>query len=268
MTHSTMKTILDLLKSIKLWTIVGVIVSILGLYYTISDSTDKDAVSLAIGQYVIKANKELVVCCLIGGGSAGTPLLMQMPFDIANNSNKTIENVSLNYFTNATELENIGITNRTVSPPIKLSPLYYFVNETDFAPFEIGEGVYVNSISPMTSVSGDSGGIYHPMIYPEFSEDYFTYELPKFTLVLRGDECKEESYSVRIITVFIKNTTNDRISNAMKKLTDEISEDIDNKRTKLIFTSYYNKENVLHEIEGIRFFEMIPDKDNSLIYTK
>lgn len=264
-----MKTILDLLKSIKFWTIVGVIVSILGLYYTIHDNTDKGALSLSIGPYPIKSNKELVVCCLFEGWRAGAPLLMQMPFDIANISNKTIENVSLNYMTDVTELENFHIFNKSITPPVALSPMYYSTNGVDFEPFEVGGGVYAKSITPMTSAGSaqDACNVFHPMICPNFSEDYFMQELPKFTLILRGDDCKEVSYSVRIIPVFI-NAKGDQLSKAMNKLANQITDDIGAKRTSMIIVGYTYKENVMHKIGGITFVEMIPNKDNCLIYTK
>lgn len=259
----TMETIIKILKSIKFWTIIGVIASLIGLYYTFVDIGEIKALSLSVGNISIKNNRELLVVNVISGWEPGAPLLMTMPFGLSNTSNKTIENIALNYIASESELAKCSVVSHSVSPSKVLAPLY-IKDSVSFERFEIGGGIYTPRITPKTAVgANDVGGVYMPMICPKYENNYFISELPTFTLLLSGDNCKKESYTVHMVVVYISSEWVDysqAVNDILRKYT--------NKFCTALFVVHDGIDKNLYEIEGIPFFKLDVNQEIIPVYQK
>lgn len=259
-----LNTIVRILKSIKLWTIIGVIASLIGLYYTLTDISENSALSLSVSNHSIKNNGELLVVNIICGWKSGAPLLMPMPFGIANTSNKTIENVALNYIASKSELEKHRVVSHSASHSKKLAPLY-IKNSESFERFEIGGGVYTSKISPKTAVdsNNENGNIYIPMICPTYENNYFISELPIFTLQLSGDNCKKESYTVHMVVAFIST-----MAELQSQVINNILLKYNNGYPTTLFVFHEGIDDISYEIEGLPFFKLVMNQEVIPVYHK
>ncbi len=261
-----MYKIIEILKSIKFWTIVGVLASLAGLYYTFADMSDKDALALSVGKYVVKApkeDKEIVIVNYVGCPDA-TPLLVPMPFGIANRSNKTIKNVVMNYFGDVLDWEQRRVVNKTVTPNIKLAPLYIAGGET-LDSFEFGEGISVSAITPKSSAESNGDRvIYKPLISPILDGDYYLYTFPKLVLTLSADNSVGKTFKVQMYMAFVNYSKED----AIKRMADEVAQKyIDNAST-LLFVPYSPADlQKQYEIGKIPFYKLSADLEKVLIRT-
>lgn len=260
-----MHRILEIVKSIKFWTILGVLASLVGLFYAFFDESDKNALALSVGEYVVsepKGDKEIVLVNIVNGWRSGAPILIPIPFSIANRSNKTVENVAMNYLGNLSEWENCRVVNKSVTPHISLASLYISAAES-FAPFRLGEGISITAITPKTSIgSNGEGAIYMPLIYPAFKGDFMLQSLPKLEIVLRGDNCAEKRMKVQMLMAFVNNYK-DASADAYKNMCNAVIRNHTENASSLIFVPYtIGSEQKLYKIEQIPFFRLSVELEN------
>lgn len=265
-----MNKIISILKSIKFWTIIGTIASLITLYYAFVDREDKDVLSLSIGNRFIKAENEIIVVNIVCGWEVGSPLLLPMPFGISNLSNKTIDNISINYFTTQSELDKFGIVNQLVTPNEKLSPLY-IQDGNGLKPFENGGGVYIPQITPKTAMgaSNTGGNIYFALLMPEIDDNnvFRIANLPFFKLQLKGDNCKDKFYNVRFLLAFSR-TTDEKTSEVLKNVTQSILNTYKNNTIIFAFQNLDNNNKELFEIKRLPFFKLTVDPIKCVICDK
>ncbi len=269
-----MDKLIVILKSIKFWTILGVISSLIGLYYTFNDDMEKNALAISVGNHLIKppkSDQEVVIVNLIYGFKESAPLLLPMPFGIANISNKTVENVAM-YYHLPKEWEAYCIRNTSFQPTITLDNLYTIDPLGSIKAFENHASVFCPSITPKTSVGsvgGENGysNIYLPRVTPAIGENGYTIrKMPKFLLTIHGDNSEKVSYTIRLVHVYL--ITDD--SETMQKIRNELLEVYgkDCSSMTMVFSDIDKADNKLYDIAKIPFFKLKTLVNDAVSLTK
>ena len=151
-----MKKILDLLTSIKFWTIVGVIGSGIGLWLLLSDRAESSSLGLSTGSYGTAAlpdDKTFVLVNYLFMPQL-TPVIFPIEIDMANKGNKSLTTASMRwYYSTNSEGYNIPLINDMVSQEKKLS-VFYVLKDGVVQPFESTQGFYLHDLSPKTVAGG------------------------------------------------------------------------------------------------------------------
>jgi len=267
-----MDKIITILKSIKFWTILGVVASLIGLYYTFNDDMEKNALALSVGNHAIKppkSDQEVVIVNLIYGFKEAAPLLLPMPFGIGNNSNKTVENVAM-YYHLPKEWEDCCIRNTSVQPIITLDNLYIVDSLGSIKAFENNAGLFSPSITPKTSVgSAESedkfSNIFIPKLVPAIGKNGYTIRrMPKFSLTIHGDNCVKVSYTMQLVDVYLINDD----SEIIQKIYNELLEVYGKNCSSMITVIYHIADRKLYDIAEIPFFKLRPLVNNVVSLTK
>lgn len=214
-----MNKILDLLTSIKFWTIVGAIASGIGLWYALSDKSETVSLGLSTGSYGTAAlpdDKTFVLVNYICAPGP-EPVIFPIEIDMANMGKKGLSNVSMRwYFTDNNDGFNVPLINDLVSSEKRLSVFYRLENGA-FLPHENGNGFHCpQNISPKT-VAGSLEKVY----CPTFADT--TVQRHKFDIEIKADETQTEIFHVLMYTTAIfpdKNGNFDRslIDDADKRM--------------------------------------------------
>lgn len=193
-----MNKILDLLTSIKFWTIVGAIASGIGLWYILSDKAESSSLGLSTGSYSTAPFPDDKTFVLVNYICAPylAPVIIPIEIEMANRGTTSLNNASMRwYYTENNDGFNVPLINDMVSPEKKLSVLYMLV-DGKYQPFESGDGCYCAQISPK-SVAGGLNKVY----YPVFADT--TLQRHKFDIEVKADETKKEIFHVIMYTIAI-----------------------------------------------------------------
>ncbi len=250
-----MQKILDLLTSIKFWTIVGVIGSGIGLWFLLSDKMESSSLGLSTGSYSCEPLPDDKTYVLVNYlfDTRYKPVIFPIEICMGNSGNKTLTTASMRwYYSDNQDGYNVPLINDLVSPEKKLS-VFYTLEDGTYRPFESGEGHSVRDLTPKTAAGSlNEGKVYCPI----FADT--TIWRHKFDVELKADETKTERFHVVMYTVAIFPDANGKFDIPIKEADIKLSKLVEKETSagiiNIISGMWVNPVNII-TIDGIPFEE-------------